>query len=201
MTTAPTAAAANERAAERGTGQRLGALLDALDLDPARKELLRQRWLDQVVWTSRQARKAHGRYLWVRLPVVIGGVAIPGLLTILLSAGTAQTVPWLLNVPIEGVRLITFVTSLTVAILSAVEEVLHYADRWHHYRRTSELLKTLGWQYLALSGAFRHYASHAEAYAPFAERVEDVLNEDVEGYLGAVANEQGTPRTKHEVIV
>ena len=66
---------------------RLAALLDALELAPVRKEMLRQRWLDQVGWMGRQARRARRRYLAIRIPVVLGGVAIPGLIAILLSAG------------------------------------------------------------------------------------------------------------------
>ena len=60
---------------------------------------------------------------------------------------------------------------------------MHFGDHWRHYRRTAELLKTLGWQYLTLSGQFKRFQSHDAAFVAFTERVEDVLNEDVEGYL------------------
>ena len=89
--------------------------------------------------------------------------------------------------------------SLTVALCAGIEEVFHFGDRWRHYRRTAELLKTLGWQYLQLSGAFRRYSSHAAAFTPFSERVEDVLNEDVEGYLGAIAGD--SPERKGQEII
>lgn len=172
---------------DSGSSERLLALLESLEITPLQKELLRNRWLNQMGWMSAQAKRARVRYLWLRVPVVVGGVAIPGLVTILLS--NVDPIRWLLNAPLDLIRLLAFVTSLAVGVLAALEEVLKYGDRWRHYRRTAELLKTLGWQYLTLSGAFRRYSGHAAAYAAFSERVEDVLNEDVEGYLGTMAGE------------
>lgn len=183
-----------------GSDQRLATLLETLELSEFQKQLLRDRWLNQLGWMSRQATKARKWYLRLRIPVVIGGVAIPGLVTILLSAGpTELTVEWLFNLPLWVVRLVTFAVSLGVAILAALEEILNFGERWRHYRRTAELLKTLGWQYMMLTGAFRRYESHAAAFAPFTERVEDVLNEDVEGYLGQIAAAKGE-RARTEII-
>lgn len=176
---------------------RLGALLEALELAPVRKEMLRQRWLDQVGWMGRQARRARQRYMAIRIPVVLGGVAVPGLIAILLSAG-GKPDTFLPGVSTEAVRIVAFFTSLMVAGLAAYEEVLHYGERWRHYRRTAELLKTVGWQYLTLSGAFRRFKTHEDGFTTFTERVEDVLNEDVEGYMSAVLVEG---RDKRQDIV
>lgn len=183
-----------------GSDQRLATLLETLELSEFQKQLLRDRWLNQLGWMSRQATKARKWYLRLRIPVVIGGVAIPGLVTILLSAGpTEMTVEWLFNLPVWVVRLVTFAVSLGVAILAALEEILNFGERWRHYRRTAELLKTLGWQYMMLTGVFRRFESHAAAFVPFTERVEDVLNEDVEGYLGQIAAAKGE-RARTEII-
>jgi hypothetical protein len=182
-------------AAGRGSsGERLAALLETVDLAPFKREVLRQRWLDQVTWMSRQARRARRRYLAIRLPVVFGGVATPGLIAILLSAGgNAQT--FLPGVSTEAVRIVAFFVSLLTAGLAAYEEALRFGDRWRHYRRTAELLKTLGWQYLTLSGVFKRFRTHDDAFAAFTERVEDVLNDDVEGYLSSVSVEGAEKRT------
>jgi hypothetical protein len=182
-----------------GSSQRMGRLLETLELSSMQKEILRQRWLDQVTWMGRQARRARRSYLALRIPVVIGGVAIPALIAILLSAGPATTVPFMQAITTESVRLFAFFVSLLVAGLAALDEVLKYGDRWRHYRRTAELLKTFGWQYLTLSGTFKRFDTHAQAFTTFTERVEDVLNEDVEGYLTTITVEGGDKR--HEVVV
>lgn len=180
--------------------ERLQALLDSIDITPFQRSLIQERWLDQVGWMGAKARTARRRYLVFRIPVVVGGVLIPALITILLSTppGTA-TIGWLAGMSVDGVRFLSFTVSLLVAACAGIEEVLKFGDRWRHYRRTAELLKTIGWQYLMLSGAFRHYKSHAAAFTTFTERVEDTLNEDVEGYLGTMAGDS-PEGGRHEVI-
>jgi hypothetical protein len=146
-----------------------------------------------------QARRARRRYLLYRLPVVVGGALTPALVTILLTTHD-PTISWLGGIPVDVIRFLAFAVSLVVAVCAGAEEVLKFGDRWRHYRRTTELLKTLGWQYLMLNGQFRRYATHAAAFQAFTERVEDTLNEDVEGYLGAMSGEGGEGGGRHEVI-
>jgi hypothetical protein len=183
-----------------GSSERMAAFLATLDITPFQKELLRERWLAQVAWLSRQARHCRRRYLALRLPVVLGGVAVPALVTLVLSASQPSgTVAWLPFLSGNDLRLLTFGVSLLVALLAGAEELYHYGDRWRHYRRAAELLKSLGWQYLMLNGAFRRYDTHAAGFTAFTERVEDLLNEDVEGYLGNVAVDS-SERPRHEIV-
>lgn len=189
------------------SSERLKAILDSLELTPFQKGLIKERWLDQVTWMGAQARKARRRFLIYRIPVIVGGVFVPALVTILLgfNNGTnvdgtpVTTISWLGGLPLDIIRFLAFSMSLLVALCAAVEEVLKYGDRWRHYRRTTEMLKTLGWQYMMLNGAFRRYGSHAAAFTAFTERVENTLNEDVEGYLGTMAGE-APDRSRHEII-
>jgi len=178
--------AANPSMAATGSSDRLAALLESLDLTLLQKELLRQRWLDQLGWLGRQARRARLRYYLFRLPIVIGGVAIPALVSVTLGLAGGGL--------FEGLRWLTFGVSFGVAILAAVESMFQYGDRWRHYRRTAERLKSTGWQYLMLIGAFRSYSDHAAAFSPFTERVEELLGEEVEGYIGRVAVEGDSGR-------
>jgi hypothetical protein len=175
------------------SSDRLAALLEGLEIQPFRKEVLRQRWLDQVGWMGRQARRMRRRYQLVRIPMVLGGVATPGLIAILLAAGGSEQT-FLPGVSTAAVRIVAFFVSLGVAALAAYEEVMRFGDRWRHYRRTTELLKTLGWQYLTLSGQFKRFRSHDDGFTAFTERVEDVLNQDVEGYLSAITAEGADKR-------
>jgi hypothetical protein len=181
--------------------ERLEAILGSIDITPFQKGLLRERWLDQVAWMGAKARATRRRYLVFRLPVVVGGVLIPALITILLSTPPGTTnIGWLAGMSVDGVRFLAFTVSLLVAACAGIEEVLKFGDRWRHYRRTAELLKTVGWQYLMLNGGFRHYKTHAAAFTAFTERVEDTLNEDVEGYLGTMAGDRTEGGGRHEVI-
>jgi len=104
-------------------------------------------------------------------------------------------VPALIGLNFEGsisdiLRWIVFSLSLIVAISSAVEEFFQYGQRWRHYRQTVEILKSEGWQYIQLSGAYGRRTSHTHAFEKFAGRVEAILQEDVRQYIAEVIREQ-----------
>ena len=84
----------------------------------------------------------------------------------------------------------TFAVSFVVAIAVAVEGFFHYGERWRHYRRTAELLKSQGWQFYELAGAYATYRSHKAAFRPFAGAVESLIAEDVNVYVNKVMREQ-----------
>jgi hypothetical protein len=84
----------------------------------------------------------------------------------------------------------TIVLSGIVAVSSAVEEFFHYGERWYNYRRSAESLKAQGWQFFQLSGHYRPYKSHEEAFVVFADQVEEIIQRDVEVYVTQVAREK-----------
>jgi hypothetical protein len=81
------------------------------------------------------------------------------------------------------IRVLTVGISSTIAIGTALEEFHQYGKRWYSYRRATELLKTQGWQFLQLSGAYRPYKNHREALPIFSDQVEAIIQRDVEVYV------------------
>jgi SLOG in TRPM, prokaryote/Protein of unknown function (DUF4231) len=153
-------------------------LITQLRLSELRRQFLRSRWLDQLVWVEGRATHNRDRYFFWRLITIIGGVIVPALVTLNLNGSAIAPVTWA-----------TFAVSLLVAISAAVEGFFRYGERWRHYRRTAELLKTEGWQFLQLTGHYRRHIAHATAYPLFASRVEDILQQDVDAYITTVAAE------------
>ena len=79
--------------------------------------------------------------------------------------------------------------SQLVAICAAVEQFFKFGDRWRHYRRSAELLKTHGWQFFELTGPYAPYnkhGGHAEAFHLFASQIEEVIQSDVDGYVSQI---------------
>jgi hypothetical protein len=153
-------------------------VINKLKLEDIQKEFLRARWLDQVTWMEGRADRDQRLYYTLRLIAIIGGVIVPALATLSLDGGFGG-----------GVRWATFGVSLVVAISIAVEEFFHYGDRWRHYRRTVEWLKVEGWQFFQLSGPYRRFMSHHDAYTEFATRAEDIIQSDIEKYITRLAGE------------
>ena len=151
-------------------------LIGELRLSELRRRFLESRWLDQLLWVEGRASHNRNRYYFWRLLTILGGVTVPALVTLNLNGSVRTPLSWA-----------TFAVSLLVAISAAVEGFFRYGERWRHYRRTAELLKTEGWQFFQLTGHYRRHTTHASAYPPFASRVEDVLQQDIDAYITTVA--------------
>jgi hypothetical protein len=83
-------------------------------------------------------------------------------------------------------RYVIVVLGLLVAISAALEEFFRYGERWRHYRQTVEWLKIEGWRFFQLSNPYRRYKTHAEAYPSFADRIEDLIRQDVNVYVSEI---------------
>lgn len=164
----------------------LRGLFESLDLQENQQHYLRSRWMDQVLWMEGRAVKARNWYYRLRLTTIIGGVIIP----ILVSLNLADNQRNLST----AIRSITIGLGGIVAVSSAVEEFFHYGERWRHYRRSVESLKTQGWQFSQLTGTYSAYKTHSDAFRAFTVQVEDVIQRDVEVYSTQVVSEQQKKR-------
>jgi len=159
----------------------LSTMIDVLDvLTVLQKRFLYSRWLDQVTCMDARAKTAQTRYYALRLVAIVGGVFVPALVG--LKLGDAPASIWIFR--------FTFLLSLVVAVSIAVEEFFHYGERWRHYRRIVEMLKSEGWQFIQLAGSYQNHKDHGEAYSAFAARVEDILHQDIEMFFTQVAQEK-----------
>ncbi len=160
--------------------QDFSEIIETLNLDERQKHILKSRWLDQVTWMEGKTSHTRNRYYLLRMTSIIGGVTVPALIGINNMEGTAG----------EVIRWVVFGISLIVAISSATEEFFRYGERWRHYRGTVELLKSEGWQFFQLSGAYKRQSEHTQAYEKFAGRVEEILQSDVQKYIAEIVADQ-----------
>jgi hypothetical protein len=164
--------------------QEICSLIEQIDLPDLQKQFMKARWLEQLLWLESRSQGSRNQYYFLRLLTIIGGVIVPALVSLNINANDVQAlVGW-----------IAFGLSQVVAISAAVEEFFHYGERYRHYRNTAEAMKIEGWQFFQLSGPYRHAQSHLEVYPDFAQRVESIIQRDVEGYLSEVAQEKEKPR-------
>jgi hypothetical protein len=152
-------------------------LITAIELPELNKQFLRARWLEQIMWMEEKALDALWWYRVLRLATIIGGVIVPAL------------VSWTVGDGDDLIKALTFIVSLVVALSAAVEEFFRYGERWRHYRRTVESLKSEGWQFLQLSGPYVNM-THSHAYPAFATRVEELSREEVDRYMTQVAKDK-----------
>jgi hypothetical protein len=140
-----------------------------------------------------RAGEAKRRYYGFRLATVIGGVVVPALVSISLAGqGRFDS-----NLDF-GMRLLTFGVSAMIAVTASVDGFFHFGDRWRHYRVNAERLKSEGWQYLTQTGGYRKATDPQQAFQGFAARVEEILRDDVEGFMSQVAD--SSPIEKHDIF-
>ncbi len=175
-------------------------LFVGMNLGDVQRHFLRSRWLDQVLWMEGKANSSRDRHYFLRITTIIGGVILPALVSLNINT----TIP---NNNIETntstrIREViiwsTFGLSQIVAISAAIEEFFHYGERWRHYRRTVESLKTQGWQFSQLTGPYRNYTSHEQAFNMFAGNIEDIIQRDVEIYATQVVQEKKEEKQNQE---
>jgi hypothetical protein len=169
--------------------QEICTLIEQIDLSDLQKQFMKARWLEQLLWLEGRAQTTRNQYYFLRLLTIIGGVIVPSLVSLNINANDVQVV----------VGWLAFGLSQVVAISAAVEEFFHYGERYRHYRNTAEAMKIEGWQFLQLSGSYRHAQNHAEVYPDFAQRVENIIQRDVEGYFSQVVQEKEKPKQQAEI--
>ncbi len=155
-------------------------LIKQIELSDLQQQFMKSRWLSQVLWLESRAKQNRNQYYLLRLITIIGGVIVPALVSLNINADNVQ----------EAIGWIAFGLSQAVAISAAVEEFFHYGERYRHYRNTAEAMKIEGWQFFQLSGPYRNAQSHTEVYSDFAQRVESIIQRDVQGYLSEVIQDK-----------
>lgn len=159
--------------------QQFESIINELNLTNLQKEFLKFRWLDQILWMEKRGKKSRDWYHRLRLTSIVGGIILPGLLTLSVNRARDQTIETTLY---WG----TFGLSQVVVISTAIEQLFGHKERWIHYRRSAESLKTQGWQFFQLSGPYTSYKNngfHQEAFNLFVSQVEEIIQHDVEIYI------------------
>src|SRR5215203_1298260 len=86
-------------------GETFEPLIDGLAIEERKRDFIRRRWLEQVVWMEDKAGRAKRRYFQLRLTTVVGAVMIPALVSLDFANSDIDTVA----------RIATWLVSLLVA--------------------------------------------------------------------------------------
>ncbi|WP_254449333.1 DUF4231 domain-containing protein [Anabaena sp. UHCC 0253] len=160
--------------------QSFSGLIDRLDLSDLRKDFLKNRWLDQVMWLEGRATKERNAHHNLRMITIIGGVIVPALIGFQKGNQKWQEIAgWS-----------AFGLSQVVAVSAAVEEFFGHGEKYRSYRNTAEGLKIEGWQFFQMAGPYRQFKTHSDAYTIFAERVEQYIQQDLQGFISQLTERQ-----------
>jgi hypothetical protein len=156
------------------TRKNLEELIDSIDELKPHRAYIKRRWIGMVMWWHTRSVKARWKYFSLRTVVIAGGVVIP-VLTTFLSMRTGWQ---------EGATVAIAVVGAIVAGCAAWEGVANYGEIWREKRRSAELLKVEGWQFLQLCGKYQPDKEHNIDFPRFVSEVEGMIPREVGEYLG-----------------
>ena len=152
----------------------LREVIKKLDLDDDQKDRVQKRWLHYVLWWDTRASKNKWKYHVLRSTVIIGGAAVPALVSVHVADAELAT----------RLHILTVVISLLVAVCAGLEGLFGFGEIWREKRAAAEILKIQGWRFFQLIKPFAG-KSHKEVFPDFADAVETMIEHEIKDYLVA----------------
>jgi hypothetical protein len=130
---------------------RFKSILQYLDLDPLKKEIIKTRYLDILQNLQKRCRN-HGIIFFVgHFIITVGSLFVPALLSIQNSDKEYTLVNASFNVQIYWA---TFIISLLVTIWNGILTLFQIDKKYYFLNTILECLRSEGWQYMSLTGRY-----------------------------------------------
>jgi hypothetical protein len=162
------------------TNNRIGNMIEELELLEYQKILLKNRFLDQVVLYDKKAKTAEFFYILFSIFITIGSIILPALLSIQQMDYSDDdekdkkiqiTVYW-----------ITWTISLVITICNGLIQLLGLNKQYLSYVRTREKMLSEGWYYFQLTGDYKD-TTHKQSFCEFCEEIEKIKQNQVDKEL------------------
>jgi hypothetical protein len=132
-----------------GPGQqltnKLHKMFESLELEPYKKLVLQERYLDVLHDFKRRAGRLSCMFYSTRLIVTIGSILVPAFLSVQGSAGSLHQ---------AEIYWTTWIISVMVTICNGLMSLFKLDKKYFFIHTTLELLTSEGWQYIGLSGRY-----------------------------------------------
>lgn len=151
-----------------------GKNIDSLNISDQRKQFLKDRWLDQLLYQEGKASKEQTRFVRSMVFRTVGGAIATMLMGV--SSSTAGNT-------IKGFVWTAFVLNGSVNIVGGVSDFMKFGEKHVKARVAAERLKSSGWQYFQLCGVYKQFVDHSDAYKAFARETELLIQQDLEGFI------------------
>src|SRR5262245_9389825 len=76
---------------------------------------------------------------------------------------------------------------LMAAICAGVERLFSFGDIWREKRAAAELIKSEGFSFLQLTGDYKEFTTHSDAFQRFAANIEGLIRSEIKEYVVAVS--------------
>lgn len=159
--------------------------LRTVDLPPAIKLMIRQRFLPLCAKYRIKKRKLTWYYWGAKMSITVGSILVPALITLNEYVGNDARAP--------GLYWSIFMLSLFVTTANAIQEVTGLGERYLATHTAEQLMIQEAWLFLELAGRYRRYENHRRAWKRFVTRVEII-----HGRMGALRSARENRRSTRD---
>jgi len=162
------------------THNRIGNMIEELELLEYQKTLLKNRFLDQVVLYDKKAKTAEFFYILFSVFITIGSIILPALLSIQqMDYSDNDETDEKIQITIYW---ITWTISLVITICNGLIQLLGLNKQYLSYVRTREKMLSEGWYYFQLTGDYKD-STHKISFSEFCEEIEKIKQNQVDKEL------------------
>ena len=162
------------------THNRIGNMIDELELLEYQKTLLKNRFLDQVVLYDKKARTAEFFYILFSVFITIGSIILPALLSIQqMDYSDNDETDEKIQITIYW---ITWTISIMITICNGLIQLLGLNKQYLSFIRTREKMLSEGWYYFQLTGDYKE-STHKISFSEFCEEIEKIKENQVDKEL------------------
>lgn len=162
------------------THNRIGNMIDELELLEYQKTLLKNRFLDQVVLYDKKAKTAEFFYILFSVFITIGSIILPALLSIQqMDYSDNDETDEKIQITIYWV---TWTISIMITICNGLIQLLGLNKQYLSFIRTREKMLSEGWYYFQLTGDYKE-STHKISFSEFCEEIEKIKENQVDKEL------------------
>lgn len=141
--------------------------LSTISLSAEKRTIIEERYINLLYESHMRCNRITTLYNTNRVIVTIGSIIVPALMSIeLTNSGT---------IGINSLHWITWIISLMVTISNGIMTLFKFDKKYYILHTSYEQLKTEGWQYLALTGQYKHSeTTHENEFTLFCRTIEKI---------------------------
>ncbi|RMF80224.1 MAG: DUF4231 domain-containing protein [Chloroflexi bacterium] len=148
-------------------------VIDRLDLEARQKEIIKERWVDLIVWTGKRANRERNANEIIRWWQIALGILIPVLVNVSTSSFSTTVIT---------------IAGVVIVFLTAIAQFRRPDERWRHYRILNERYRDELWNYLSLTGERYQGKTHAETFQAFNDAMSAIKHEDLNQFFSGMTS-------------
>jgi len=148
-------------------------IIQTIDLPDTYKLFLKYRYIEELDNLRRESKNTKIFANLFKFIIAFGTLITPLILSV---QNLDESLRYIIYWVVLGISALT-------TICNIISEVFQFREHYFMYRMALESLRAEGWEYFQLTGTYKDFANHSEAYETFASQVEKVKRKTMQQFF------------------